>query len=49
MPDATDPNAAPTHGEVRENFAPLHVAICGLFGMAAAVVGLILGIILVND
>jgi len=49
MADVTDPNAAPTHGEVRENFAPIHVVICGLLGMAAAVVGLILGIILVND
>lgn len=45
----TDPNAAPMHHDVQEDFAPIHVWLAGLLGMAALVVGLVLGIILVND
>ena len=49
MADAPDPNTAPAHLEVRDTFAPIHVAICAVLGVGAAVVGLILGIVLVND
>jgi hypothetical protein len=49
MADPIDPQAAPMHHEIEDRFAPIHVVICGLMGAAAAIVGLILGIVLVND
>jgi hypothetical protein len=49
MADTTDPNAAPMHQEVKENFAPVHVAICLFLGVAATVAGVVLGLTLIND
>jgi len=35
--------------EIEERFAAVHVAICGILGVAAVVVGIVLGVVLVND
>ena len=49
MADAIDPQAAPMHHEIEDRFAAIHVVICAVMGAAAAITGLILGILLVND
>jgi hypothetical protein len=49
MADAPDPNAAPMHHEIVERFAGIHVAIALLAGVAATVLGIVLGLVLVND
>ena len=49
MADVSDPNAAPMHHEVRERFAPVHVVIAATLGLTATVVGVVLGVVLVNN
>jgi hypothetical protein len=44
-----DPNAAPTHSEVRESFSQLDVVICVAVGLLAIAAGTICGIIFVNN
>lgn len=44
-----DPNAAPTHLDVRERFASWQVAVCAGLGSIALVAGIVLGIVLQND
>ena len=49
MADASDPNAAPMHHAIVERFASLHVVIAMFAGFAATAVGIVLGLVLVND
>jgi hypothetical protein len=49
MAETSDPNVAPTHSDVVERFATVHVVIAVLAGLAATTVGLILGLVLTND
>jgi hypothetical protein len=49
MADTPDPNAAPMHHDIVERFAPVHVWIAGFLGVTATIVGLVLGLVLVND
>ena len=49
MADATDPNAAPMHHEVKDKFPGWQVALAALAGITATVVGLVLGLTLVNN
>jgi len=44
-----DPNAAPMHHDIVEDFAPVHLTIAVLLGLAASVAGLICGLLLIND
>ena len=46
---APDPNAAPMHHEIKEQFSPVEVAICVVLGLAALVAGIVTGIIFVNN
>ena len=46
---APDPNAAPLRQEIVENFAPVHILIAALLGGTAIIVGLVLGLVLVNN
>lgn len=46
---AHDPNAAPMHQEIVENFGAVHMWICALAGSAAIVAGLVFGLLLIND
>jgi hypothetical protein len=49
MAENVDPNAPPMHHEIVEDFPAVHAWIAGFLGVAATVVGIVLGIILVND
>lgn len=49
MADVTDPNAAPMHHDVRDKFAGWQVGLAAVAGLAATVVGLVLGLTLVNN
>jgi hypothetical protein len=49
MADVIDPDAPPMHHDIVEDFPSFHVWIAGLLGVAATVVGIVLGIVLVND
>ncbi|MFN0147150.1 MAG: hypothetical protein ACKVT1_11615 [Dehalococcoidia bacterium] len=49
MADAVDPDAAPTHHDVRERYSPVHAAIAAALGITATVVGIVLGVVLVNN
>jgi hypothetical protein len=49
MADPVDPNAPPMHHDIVEDFEPVHVWLAGVLGVAATIVGIVLGIILVND
>ena len=49
MSEVTDPDAAPMHHDVREQFASFHVVLATFAGVAATIVGIILGLVLVND
>lgn len=44
-----NPDAAPMHHDLKEDFSPLQVAFVVGLGLVAAVAGLVLGLILVND
>lgn len=46
---AQDPTAAPMHHEIVERFPRALVWLCGVAGVAAITVGLVLGIVIVND
>jgi hypothetical protein len=37
------------HHDIVDDFAPFHVWLAGLLGVAATVVGIVLGVLLVND
>ncbi len=47
--ETLDPNKAPLHQDIVENFAGIHVAIATVLGLAAAVAGIICGILIIND
>ncbi|MCC6382028.1 MAG: hypothetical protein IT304_05930 [Dehalococcoidia bacterium] len=49
MAETTDPDAAPMHHEIKERFSTAQVALAGFLGTAAIVVGLVLGLVLVNN
>lgn len=44
-----DPNAPPMHHEIVEDFPAVHVWIAGVLGVMATVLGIVLGLVLVND
>lgn len=46
---APDPNAAPMHHEIKERFARVDVTICVALGLIAIVVGIVSGMIFVNN
>ncbi len=45
----TNPDAAPMHLEVKEDFSVAEMVFAVGLGVVAAVAGLVLGLILVND
>ena len=47
--ESLDPNKAPLHQDIVENFASIHVAIVTGLGLLAAIAGLVCGILIVND
>ena len=50
MADAhSDPNAAPMHHDIVENYSSVHVAICAFLGTAAIIAGIALGLVFMND
>lgn len=51
MADAAhhDPNAAPMHHDIVDDFKAIHVAICAFMGAAAIILGTVLGLVLIND
>jgi hypothetical protein len=49
MAEVTDPNAAPMHHDIVEKFAGIHVAVALALGVVATVVGIVLGLVFVND
>ena len=49
MADPVEPDAPPMHHEIVERFAPVHVWIAGILGVSAAALGVVLGLLLVND
>jgi hypothetical protein len=49
MADVTDPNAAPTHLDVRDRFSSLQVTVAAVAGVVATIVGIVLGLTLVNN
>lgn len=46
---AVDPNAAPTHQDVRDRFSSWQVALCLVLGLAAIAGGIITGILFANS
>ena len=49
MADSTNPNDPPMHHDIVGRFAAVHVWLAGFLGVAATVVGIVLGLVLVND
>jgi hypothetical protein len=49
MADVTDPNAAPMRHDVRPDFPAWQTTLAAFLGIAATVVGIVLGLVLVND
>jgi hypothetical protein len=49
MADVEDPNASPMHHDIVENFDNVHVWIALIMGLAATAVGVVTGILLVNN
>ncbi len=49
MADSTNPNDPPMHHDIVDRFAAGHVWLAGFLGVAATVVGIVLGLVLVND
>lgn len=49
MADSTNPNDPPMHHDIVDRFAAGHVLLAGFLGVAATVVGIVLGLVLVND
>ena len=43
-----DPNAAPTHGDVRSSFSGGQMAVAWILGTVAIVAGVVLGLTLAN-
>lgn len=44
-----DPNAAPTHGDVRMQFGTGAVVFCYLLALIALVAGVVTGLTVIND
>lgn len=44
-----DPNAAPMHHEIQENFSAAAVLFCYILAAAALIAGVVLGITFIND
>jgi hypothetical protein len=43
-----DPNAAPTHGDVRSSFSGRQMAVAWILGAVAIVAGIVLGLTVTN-
>jgi len=46
---AADPDVAPNHTEVRDTFPPIAIVLCWGLGALAIVLGIVLGLTVVNN
>jgi hypothetical protein len=44
-----DPNAAPMHHDIDENFSSFHIAAAAILGLLALVLGSVFGVVLANN